>query len=133
MPLVSVYVAEENGNPLYTKILLIKDDDLVGEFDRESHVWSMGVRGSICDKVVIVVAGLEQRGNYRLVIKPTLLPGLHIQSPTKGNPAWAGDPASPEKFVVQVDVVDGGKGSDQRAEPVHAGGRGGVRHLPQRL
>jgi hypothetical protein len=91
---------------LYYTILGIRDNDLVYEHNLEARELNYSLVNAGYSKVVVIVAGLENRANFSYWIKGTQ-PTLQIISPTGENQARVGDPSEPGKFLLQLAVVDG--------------------------
>lgn len=104
VPILDIKFTQDSTGLLYYSVLGIKGDDLVYEFNVESRDLDHTLVNNAYDEVVVVVAGLENLANYRYSFNGTL-PTLNILAPTTANKARVGEPASPDKFLVQVEVV----------------------------
>jgi Mg-chelatase subunit ChlD len=106
VPIIDVEVTQDSDVKLYYTVLGIKNDDIAYEFNLEARDLAHTVINNGYDKVVLIVTGLEKQANYRYSFNGTL-PTIKVLKPTTGNKALVGDPAAPDKFMVQVEVVAG--------------------------
>ena len=106
VPIIPIKVSQDGVTPLFYDVLGIKGNDIAFEQRYEQRNLDLSLINDAFDRVVVVVAGLENVGNYRISINGTQ-PKLNILSPTNANKARVGSPAAPEKFLAQVEVVDG--------------------------
>ena len=105
VPTIDIEITQDSTGPIYYTVLGIKGNNLTYEYNQESRHFSHTVANDGFDKVVLVMAGLEQLANYRYSFNGTE-PTLNILTPTTANKARVGSPDSPDKFMVQVEVVD---------------------------
>lgn len=107
LPIISINVRQDLGTapPIFYAILATKDGDLVLEERYTSRHLNRALPNADYDKVVVIVAGLERYANYRLTINGTQ-PILNIIDPIQGRAAQVGDPTSPDKFLLKVEVLD---------------------------
>ncbi|MGD8751304.1 MAG: VWA domain-containing protein [Anaerolineales bacterium] len=105
VPIIDVKINQDSAVQLYYTVLGVKGGDLAYEHNQESRDLDHTLINDGYDDVVVVVAGLDNPANYRYSFNGTQ-PELHILSPTTGNKAKVGDPASPDKFLVQLEVVN---------------------------
>jgi Mg-chelatase subunit ChlD len=105
VPIIDIKFTQDTTGLLYYTVLGIKGNDLAYEHNVESRHLDHTLINNNYDKVVVVVAGLENLANYRYSFNGTQ-PELNILSPTTTNKARVGDPAAPDKFLVQVEVID---------------------------
>ncbi len=103
---MDIRVTQDSASDLYYTVLGIRGDDIVYEYNSESRDLNLSLLNDNYDKVTVVVAGLENLGNYRISINGTS-PTLLILKPTTATKAMVGSTSSPDKFLVQVEVVDG--------------------------
>jgi hypothetical protein len=87
-------------------VLGIKNDTVAYEQRYEQRNLDITLLNDAYDRVVVVVAGLDNLGNYRIALNGTQ-PQLRILSPTTANKARVGDKTAPEKFLTQLEVVAG--------------------------
>ena len=106
LPIIPIKITQDSVTPLFYDVLGIKGNDILFEQRYEQRNIDLSLINNAYDRVVVVVAGLENIGNYRISINGTL-PRLNILSPTTANQARVGSPTTPEKFLAQVEVVDG--------------------------
>ena len=105
VPTVDVKIKQDGTVPVYYTILGVKGTDVTSEFNAEARDLDQTLVNNAYDKVVVIVAGLDNLANYRYSFNGTQ-PTLQIASPTTGNPALVGDPAAPDKLRVTVEVVE---------------------------
>lgn len=106
VPLIAIKFTQDSTAPLYYTILGIKGTNVAYEYNIEARHLDRTLINDGYDKVVVVVAGLENLANYRYSFNGTQ-PTLKILSPTTANQARVGDPAAPDKFRVAVEVLAG--------------------------
>ena len=106
VPIIPIKITQDSFTPLFYDVLGIKGNDILFEQRYEQRDLDLSLINNAYDRVVVVVAGLENIGNYRVSINGTQ-PKLNILSPTTANKARVGSPSVPEKFLAQVEVVDG--------------------------
>ncbi len=104
VPMINITITQDTANNLYYTILGIKNNDIAYEYNTESRNLVRSVNNNSYDRVAIIVAGLENLANYRVSINGTQ-PTLRILEPTTANKARVGDPNSPDKFRVVVEVL----------------------------
>jgi hypothetical protein len=105
VPTIDIAITQDSTGPVYYTVLGIKGNNLVYEYNQESRHFEHTVANDSFDRVVLVMAGLEQLANYRYSFNGTE-PTLNILTPTTANKARVGSPDSPDKFMVQVEVID---------------------------
>ncbi|MBN2146631.1 MAG: VWA domain-containing protein [Anaerolineales bacterium] len=106
VPFIDIKIIQDSTGDLYYTVLGIEGSNITYEYNVEARNLSLSLLNDSYTRVAIIVAGLENQGNYRISINGTQ-PTLRILGPTSGNYARVGDPASPDKFMVQVEVVAG--------------------------
>lgn len=106
VPVIPIKITQDTLTPLYYVVLGVKADAIAYEQRYEQRNLDVTLINDAYDRVVVIVAGLDNLGNYRIAINGTQ-PLLRILSPTTGNKARVGDPGAPEKFLAQVEVVAG--------------------------
>lgn len=106
VPFINIQVTQDSPNDLYYTVLGIRGSDIVYEYNGESRHLNLPLLNDSYDKVTLIVAGLENLGNYRIAVNGTQ-PSLQLLRPTSGNKARVGNMSAPDKFMVQVEVVDG--------------------------
>jgi uncharacterized protein YegL len=106
VPFVDIKVTQDSTNNLYYTVLGIRGSNIVYEHNSESRHLNLPLLNDNYDKVTVIVAGLENLGNYRIAINGTQ-PSLNLLRPTSSNKARVGNMGAPDKFMVQVEVVDG--------------------------
>jgi hypothetical protein len=103
--ILKIKVTQDSTATLYYKVLGIRNNAIVYEHDSESRHLDLSVTNNNYDLVTLIVVGLETPGNYRVAVNGTL-PTLNIVRPTNGNKALVGNMASPDKFMLQTEVLD---------------------------
>jgi Mg-chelatase subunit ChlD len=106
VPFVNIKIIQDTPGNLYYTVLGIRGSNIVYEHNSESRNLDLPLLNDSYDKVAVVVAGLENIGNYRISVNGTQ-PTLNILRPTTATKARVGDPAAPDKFLVMVEIVDG--------------------------
>ena len=106
VPFVNIKVTQDSPGNLYYTVLGIRGSNIVYENNSEARNLNLPLLNDSYDKVTVIVAGLENIGNYRIAINGTQ-PSLRLLKPTNGNKARVGNMAAPDKFMVQMEVVDG--------------------------
>ncbi|HEY3231982.1 MAG TPA: VWA domain-containing protein, partial [Roseiflexaceae bacterium] len=104
VPIVDIKVKQDSAVPVYYTILGIKGSDITYEYNTEARDLGRTLVNDGYDKVVVIVAGLENLANYRYSFNGTQ-PQLRILSPTTANKARVGNPTSPDKFRVTVEAI----------------------------
>ncbi len=104
VPTVSVESEAFTGNDHYFTLLAVKNGSIVEEINDTGPAFAATVANDALDEVVLVVAGLGQSSNITLAVNATA-PELRIVDPLAGRPAQAGDPLTPEKIMVRVEVL----------------------------
>ena len=107
VPIISVDVHQDTAHRLYYALLRIRGGAIVDEERFTGRHFSRSFPNASYDKVVLVVAGLDQYANYRLGIN-AMQPVLNIVDPIQARPALvtAGTPAVRDTFLVKVEVLD---------------------------
>jgi hypothetical protein len=103
--ILSIKVTQDSSVTLYYKVVGIRDNVIVYEHDSESRHLDLSVTNDNYDLVTVMVVGLEAPANYRVSVNGTK-PTLNILRPTNGNKALVGNMASPDKFMLQTEVLD---------------------------
>jgi len=106
VPVIPIKITQDTLTPLFYVVLGIRGNDLVYEQRYEQRNLDITLLNDAYDRVVVIAAGLDNLGNYRIAINGTQ-PQLRILSPTTNNKARVGDKSAPEKFLAQVEVVAG--------------------------
>lgn len=106
VPIIDIKVTQDSPFNVYYTILAIKNNNLVFEYNSESRHLAQTLINDGYSRVVVIVAGLENQANYRYSFNGTQ-PTLRIVSPTTGNKARVGAPASPDKFLIRVETLAG--------------------------
>ncbi len=106
VPFINIKVTQDSPGNLYYTVLGIRGSNIVYESNSEARNLNLPLLNDSYDKVTVIVAGLENIGNYRISINGTQ-PSLRLLKPTNGNKARVGNMAAPDKFMVQMEVVDG--------------------------
>jgi hypothetical protein len=106
VPVIPIKITQDTLTPMYYVVLGIKADAIAYEQRYEQRHLDITLINDAYDRVVVIAAGLDNLGNYRIAINGTQ-PQLRILSPTTNNKARVGDPNAPEKFLAQVEVVAG--------------------------
>lgn len=106
VPIIDVKFTQDSSFNMFYAVLGIKGNDLTYLYTTEAQDLDVSVVNNSYDEVVVVVAGLEHLANYRYAFNGTQ-PSLNILAPTSSTRARVGDPSAPDKFLVQVEVVDG--------------------------
>ncbi len=106
VPVIPIKITQDTLTPLYYVVLGIKGDTIAYEQRYEQRNLDVTLINDAYERVVVIAAGLDNLGNYRVAINGTQ-PLLRILSPTTGNKARVGDPNAPDKFLAQVEVVAG--------------------------
>ncbi len=104
VPVIDIKLTQDSVTPVYYTILAIRGQDIVYEFNQEARNLNQTLINNAYDRVVVIVAGLDQLANYRYSFNGTR-PTLRIASPTTSNPARVGNPAAPDKFRIAVEVI----------------------------
>jgi Mg-chelatase subunit ChlD len=104
LPIIDVQVTQDSATPVYYTLLAIKGNDIVYEENSEARDFASTLINNDYDKVVLIVASLENIANYRVSINGNQ-PELRIVSPTNRAPVQVGDPAAPDKFRVALQVL----------------------------
>lgn len=106
VPFIQIEFTQDTGHMLYYTVLGVKSNDLVYEHNVEARDLEHTLVNNDYDRVVVVVAALENMANYRYAFNGTQ-PTLQIVTPTTFNMARVGDPSAPDKFLTKIDVLDG--------------------------
>jgi len=112
VPAVHIEVNPLAATPhaLYYHVLAIKNGAIVNQWSAEGNNFELSVFNinPVYDRLVLVVGGLEQNVNFTYGFN--LADGLFILSPNAQFPEQAGEPTSPKKIMVQLEVI----GEDQQ-------------------
>ncbi len=106
VPFIDIKVTQDSTSNLYYSVLGIRGSSIVYEYNSEARHLNLPLLNDSYDRVTVIVAGLENLGNYRISINGTQ-PSLRLLRPTSGNKARVGNMTAPDKFMVQLEVVDG--------------------------
>ena len=68
MPLDGIKVTQDSTRTLYYKVLGIKGNNIVYEYDSELRHLNLPLLNDSYDKVAVLVIGLENLGNYRISV-----------------------------------------------------------------
>jgi hypothetical protein len=93
-----------NNNQLYFTLLAVKNGSIVQEVNYTGSNFVAAMPNAAFDEVVVVVAGLNNSSNFTLTVNATS-PILRVVNPITGRAAQAGDPTTPEKILIQVEVL----------------------------
>lgn len=104
VPVINVEFRQDTSNDLYYTLLAIKGNDIALEINQESQDFVKTFVNDAYERVVVVVAGLENFANFRYSFNATQ-PVLKIVEPIQGRPAQAGDPSAPDKILVKVEIL----------------------------
>jgi Mg-chelatase subunit ChlD len=104
VPTIAISVTQDSTAQLYYTVLGVKGNDLAYEYNLEARNLAHTVVNNGYDKVVLIVAGLDNLANYRYAVNGTQ-PTLHILSPTTANVARVGSNTAPDKFRVTLEVL----------------------------
>jgi len=106
VPFINIKVTQDSTSDLYYKVLGISGNNIVYEYENEDRHLNLALLNDNYDKVAVIVVGLENLGNYRISVNGTQ-PTLNILRPTNGNKSRVGDMVAPDKFMTQVEILDG--------------------------
>jgi len=102
---IDIQITQDSSSTMYYTVLGIKGTDLAYEQNSQGRDFALSLPNDNYDKVVIIVTALDRLANYRYSINGQD-PILEIARPTNGNTVAVGDPASPDKFLVAVELLD---------------------------
>ncbi|MEM7128623.1 MAG: VWA domain-containing protein [Chloroflexota bacterium] len=112
VPSVHIEVDTLPGTPhaLYYHVLAIKNGAIQEHWSNSGDSFELSVFNidPVYDRLALIVVGLEQNTNFNWGFN--LSDGLFISTPNAQFQALAGDPASPKKFMIQLEVI----GADQQ-------------------
>lgn len=102
------FKADTTDQLAYT-LLAIKNSDIAMEISQTSRELKEVFPNDDYDEVVVIVSGRQNLVNFRYAFNATE-PVMNILDPRTGRAAIAGDPSSPEKFLIKLEVLspDGG-------------------------
>jgi Mg-chelatase subunit ChlD len=106
VPFVDIKITQDSMGDLYYTVLGIRGSNIVYEHNTEARDLDFPLLNDSYDKVAVIVAGLENIGNFRIAVN-SAQPTLNILGPTAATKARVDDPSAPGKFLVMVEVVDG--------------------------
>jgi Mg-chelatase subunit ChlD len=106
VPVIPIKITQDTLTPVFYVVLGIKGDTIAYEQRYEQRNLDVTLINDAYERVVVIVAGLDNLGNYRISLNGTQ-PVLNILSPTTGNKARVGAPSAPDKFLAQIEVVAG--------------------------
>lgn len=105
VPLISINVRQDTASRVFYALLGIKDHRIALNEQSVGRHYSRALPNNDYDQVVLVVAGLEHRANFRMGVNSSAT--LQISDPLASRPArvvvGGGD-----KFLLKLDVLDGG-------------------------
>jgi len=104
------FKADTTDTLTYT-LLAVKNDDIAMEISRTSRELIETFSNDDYDEVVVIVSGRQNLVNFRYSFNATD-PVLNILDPRTGRIAIAGDPTSPEKFLIKVEVLSATGGGE---------------------
>jgi len=107
---ITVDFSADTTDKLAYTLLAIKDSQIAREITRTNRRFNEALPNDDYDEVVVIVSGLRNRVNFRYSFNATD-PELNVLDPKLGRPAIAGDPASPEKFTIKLEVLSPDDGS----------------------
>lgn len=110
VPTLNVEFRQDSTSDVYYSLLAIKGDDIAREINHTGRDFVQTLNNDAYDKVVVIVAGLDNLANFRYSFNATQ-PVLNIVDPLQVRQASAGDPAAPEKILVKVEVLSAGSGA----------------------
>jgi Mg-chelatase subunit ChlD len=106
-PAVATITAEfraDTTDTLAYTLLAIKGGDIAMEISQTSRALMETFPNDDYDEVVVIVSGRQNLVNFRYAFNATD-PILNILDPVTGRAAIAGDPSSPEKFLIKLEVL----------------------------
>ncbi|HXF61232.1 MAG TPA: vWA domain-containing protein, partial [Caldilineaceae bacterium] len=106
VPLLDLKVRQFSNVPVYYTVIGQKNNGIAHEYNIEARDLDYTLLNNAYDRVVVIVAGLENLANYRLSVNGTT-PTLNILTPTTANKARVGSPSAPDKFRVTVELLAG--------------------------
>jgi hypothetical protein len=90
---------------MYYHVLAIKNGAIVDQWSDSGPTFDLSVaNGPDYDRLVLVVASMENAVNFNYGFN--LSDGIFIVNPTAALPAAVGEATAPEKFILQVRVLD---------------------------
>lgn len=90
---------------MYYHVLAIEGNNIVQEWNDEGPTLDLNVSNTPdYDRLVLIVVSLDHAVNFTYGFN--LTDGLFIVNPTEAAPAAVGEATSPEKFILQVRVLD---------------------------
>jgi hypothetical protein len=90
---------------LYYHVVMIDNNTIVDQYSKTGNSLSYTVDNSAgYDRIALIVASMENAVNFNYGFN--LTDGIFILSPTKAIPASVGELTSPEKFILQLQVLD---------------------------
>lgn len=104
LPLIDIQVIQYSSAPVYYTVLAIKNGEILEEHNVQGRHLQQTLINNDYDRVVLVVASLEQAINYTYSFNGTQ-PLLKVVAPTRTRVARVGDPAAPGKFRIAVEVL----------------------------
>lgn len=104
VPILNVDFRQDTSSDVYYTLLAIKNGDIAREINYTGRDFVRSFPNYNYDKVVVIVAGLDNYANFRYAFNATQ-PVLNIVDPVQGRPAQAGGPNAPEKILVKVEVL----------------------------
>jgi Mg-chelatase subunit ChlD len=107
VPIISINVQQDTNNRVFYALLTIRAGQIITEQRFVGRNFSRAFANAAYDKVVLVVAGLDNYANYRLGINANQ-PILNIVDPLNGRAAQvtAGSPSVRDTFMIKADVLD---------------------------
>jgi Mg-chelatase subunit ChlD len=106
LPTIAISFTQETSAPLYYVVLCIRGGEIACEQRFVQRNLHYSVSNSGYEAVVVIVAGLDRTAGYRYSFNG-FQPFVHIVNPTNLYPANVGDPAAPEKLLLNVELLSG--------------------------
>lgn len=104
VPIITAEFRQDTANQVYYTLLAVKGNDIALEINHTGEDFVETFPNDDYDQVVVIVAGLANFANFRYAFNATQ-PALNILDPIQGRPAIAGDPTTPEKFLIKLEVL----------------------------
>ncbi|MCB0189012.1 MAG: VWA domain-containing protein, partial [Caldilineaceae bacterium] len=107
VPTVNIEVEALVGtpHPLYYKVVLIDNGNIVGQYDDVGTSLQYSIDNTPdYDRIALIVASMDDPVNFTYGFN--LTDGIFILAPTTSVPASVGELTSPEKFILQLVVLD---------------------------
>lgn len=95
---------QQSGARIGYTLLLLRNNHLIKEERFVGRHFTRSFANDGYDQLAIIVSGLNEDATYRYAVAPTQ-PTLRLLDPLGSRQANAGDPTTPAKIVVKVEVV----------------------------